>query len=140
MEDGCLVGQDCAHVSSEGLYILADEDSVLLGLIPIGLETSSEVKHRVLEDSGRTDRILLYTRLWWWWMGGSLWRWWMGGGLASVTLGVDREAKPGLILSKLLLIRGFITRVMHRFGAWYTWLVALDHNGLNWVYPHLIVF
>ena len=33
MEEGCLVGQDCAHVSLEGLHILADEDSVLLGLI-----------------------------------------------------------------------------------------------------------
>ena len=30
----------------------------------------------------------------------------MGGGLASVTLGVDREAKPGLILLKLILIQG----------------------------------
>ena len=42
-KDGCLVGQDYAHVSSEGLHILADEDSVLLGLILVGLETSSEV-------------------------------------------------------------------------------------------------
>ena len=42
-KDGGLVGQDCAHVSSEGLHILADEDAVLLGLIPVGLETSSEV-------------------------------------------------------------------------------------------------
>ena len=43
VKDGRLVGQDCAHVSSEGLHILADEDSVLLGLIPVGLEKSSEV-------------------------------------------------------------------------------------------------
>ena len=42
-KDGLLISQDCAHVSSEGLHILADEDSVLLGLIPINLETSSEV-------------------------------------------------------------------------------------------------
>ena len=42
-KDGRLVGQDCAHVSSEGLRILANEDSVPLGLIPVGLETSSEV-------------------------------------------------------------------------------------------------
>ena len=41
--DGRLVGQDYAHVSSEGLHILADEDSMLLGLIPVCLETSSEV-------------------------------------------------------------------------------------------------
>ena len=65
---------------------------------------------------------------------------WMGGCLASVTLGVDREAKPGLILSKLVLIQGFIARVIHRFGSWYTWLVALYHNYLNRVYPRLIVF
>ena len=100
MEDGLLVGQDCAHVSSEGLHILADEDSVLLGLIPVGLEMSCVVNHRVLEDSGRTDRILLLGRLWWGGgggggggvgMGGSLWRWWMGGGLASITLGSIRR-------------------------------------------------
>ena len=48
MKDGRLVGQDCAHVSSEGLHILVDEDSVLLGLIPVSLETSSEVEHWVL--------------------------------------------------------------------------------------------
>ena len=42
-KDGHLVGQDCVLVSSEGLHILADKDSVLLGLIPVGLETSSEV-------------------------------------------------------------------------------------------------
>ena len=43
-----MFGQDCAHVSSEGLHILADEDSILLGLIPVCLETSSEVEHQVL--------------------------------------------------------------------------------------------
>ena len=73
MEDGCLVGQNYAHVSSEGLHILTDEDSVLLSLIPIDLKTSCEVKNRVLEDSRRTDRILLLGQLWWWSIGGSLW-------------------------------------------------------------------
>ena len=43
VKDGRLVGQDCAHVRSKGLHILANEDSVLLGLIIVGLETSSEV-------------------------------------------------------------------------------------------------
>ena len=43
VKDDCLVSQDCAHVSSEGLHILVDEESVLLGLILVGLETSSEV-------------------------------------------------------------------------------------------------
>ena len=32
-EDGRLVVHDCAHVGSEGIHILVDEDSVLLGLI-----------------------------------------------------------------------------------------------------------
>ena len=125
-KDGCLVDQDYAHVSSESLHILADEDAVLLGLIPVGLKTSCEVKHRVLGDNGRTDQILFLGWLWWWWMGGSLWWWWMGGGLTSVTLGVGREAKLGLILSKIILIRGFIARVIHRFGVWDTRLVLLN--------------
>ena len=42
-EDGPLVGHNGMHVGTEGLHILVDEDLVLLGLIPIGLETSSEV-------------------------------------------------------------------------------------------------
>ena len=69
-EDGCLVGQDCAHVSSKGLQILADEDAVLLGLFLVGLETSCEVEHWILEDSGGTDRVLLLGRLWRWGRGG----------------------------------------------------------------------
>ena len=47
MEDGCLVSHDGTHVGMEGLHILADEDSMLLGLIPVGLKMSSEVEHRV---------------------------------------------------------------------------------------------
>ena len=78
-ENGRLVGQDCVHVSSEGLHILADEDSVLMGLILVGLKTSREVEHWVLEDSGRADRVLLLGRLWWWWM---------GGGLSSISLAI----------------------------------------------------
>ena len=42
-KDGRLVSQDCAHVSSKGHHILADEDTVLLGLIPVGLKMRSEV-------------------------------------------------------------------------------------------------
>ena len=42
-EDGRLVVHDDAHVGTKGLHIQVDEDPVLLGLIPIGLETSSEV-------------------------------------------------------------------------------------------------
>ena len=53
--------------------------------------------------------------------------------------GGNREAKPGLILSKLILIRGFISRVIHRFGAWYTRLVLLNRYSLYGVYPSLVV-
>ena len=74
-EDGLLFGSDGAHVSSKGLHILDDEDSVLLGLILVGLKTSSEVEHRVLKDSGGTDRILLLGRLWRWGGGGGGGRW-----------------------------------------------------------------
>ena len=47
-EDSRLVMHDGAHVGSEGLHILADEDPVLLGLILIGIKSSSEVLHLVL--------------------------------------------------------------------------------------------
>ena len=47
-EDGRLVSHENAHVGMEGLYILGDENPVLLGLISVGLETSSEVEHLVL--------------------------------------------------------------------------------------------
>ena len=47
-EDGCLVMHEGAHVDAEGLHILADEDPVLLGLIPVCIKTSNEVLHLVL--------------------------------------------------------------------------------------------
>ena len=47
-EDGRLVVHDCAHVGSEGIHILVDEDSVLLGLIPVRIRSSSEVLHLIL--------------------------------------------------------------------------------------------
>ena len=34
LENSGLVGQNCTHVSTKGLNILGNEDSVLLGLIP----------------------------------------------------------------------------------------------------------
>ena len=64
-EDGLLVVQESAHVGSEGIHILADEDPMLLGLIPVGIKSSNEVLHLVLECSGRTDRVLLREWLWW---------------------------------------------------------------------------
>ena len=47
-EDGLLVVHDCAHVSLEGIHILADEDPMLLGLIPVHIKSSNEVLHLVL--------------------------------------------------------------------------------------------
>ena len=46
-EDGRLVVHDCAHVGSECIRILANEDSVLLGLIPVHIKSSSDVLHLV---------------------------------------------------------------------------------------------
>ena len=42
VEDGRLVMHDSAHVDVEGLHILADEDPVLLGLIPISIKSSRD--------------------------------------------------------------------------------------------------
>ena len=47
-EDGRLIMQEFAHVGLEGIHILADEDSVLLGLILVSTKSSSEVLHLVL--------------------------------------------------------------------------------------------
>ena len=63
-EDGRLVMHDGAHVGVEGLHILADEDPMLLGLIPVCIKPSSEILHLVLNGSGRTDRVLLRQWLW----------------------------------------------------------------------------
>ena len=42
-EDGGLVVHDCAHVGLECIHILAYEDPVLLGLIPVRIKSSSGV-------------------------------------------------------------------------------------------------
>ena len=47
-EDGRLVMHDSVHVGAECLHILAGEDPMLLGLIPIGIKSSHEVLHLVL--------------------------------------------------------------------------------------------
>ena len=94
-EDSCLVIQDGAHVSAEGLHILVDEDLVLLGLIPVCIKTGSEVLHLVLYGGGRTGRVLLQRWLWWWGL---------GGGLPDLSLGTYVDPKPRLILSKLILV------------------------------------
>ena len=58
-EDGHLVVHDGAHVGPESLHIWADEDPVLLGLIPVCIKLRSEVVHLVLEGCGMTNRVLL---------------------------------------------------------------------------------
>ena len=47
-ENARLVVHDGAHVGYEDIHILADEDPVLLGLIPVCIKSSSEVLHLVL--------------------------------------------------------------------------------------------
>ena len=99
-EDGRLVVYDYVHVGLECIHILADEDSVLLGLIPVSIESSNEVLHLVLQWSGRTDQVLLWRWLWWWGL---------GGGLPIFSLGAYWDPKPRLICSKLILIGGLIS-------------------------------
>ena len=48
VEDGRLVVPDYAHVCLECIHILAYEDPMLLGLIPVCIKSSSEVLHLVL--------------------------------------------------------------------------------------------
>ena len=47
-ENDRLVSQDGTHVSEQGLHILGNENSVLLGLVPEGIKAVSEGEHRVL--------------------------------------------------------------------------------------------
>ena len=47
-ENSRLVGHDVTHVNAEGLHILGNEDSVLLGLVPERVEAVNEREHRVL--------------------------------------------------------------------------------------------
>ena len=47
-EDSRLIMHDRAHVDAEGLHILANEDPMVLGLILVGIKSSSEVLQLVL--------------------------------------------------------------------------------------------
>ena len=129
-ENGRLVGQDGTHVSAEGLHILGNKDLVLLDLVPESIETVSECEHRVLEIGAKTR---------WGRRRGRLWKWWVTEGVPSVTLGITRGSKTSRILVKLILVRGFIARVVHSLRSWYTRFVTLDHYSFNGVYPCLIV-
>ena len=47
VENGHLVAHDCAHVRPECVHVLADGDLVLLGLIPIRIESGDQVLYLV---------------------------------------------------------------------------------------------
>ena len=124
-ENGGLDGQDSMHVSAEGLHILCNEDSVLLGLVPECIKAANEGEHRVRSRVGLD--------------GASSEVGYGGGGRPNVSLGIDQEVKTILVLSKLILVRGLIARVVHYLRSWYTRFVTLDHYSFNGVYPRLIV-
>ena len=48
-KNGGLIGQHSTHISTEGLHILCDEDTVLLGLVLECVKALSKGGHRVLE-------------------------------------------------------------------------------------------
>ena len=95
-ENGRLVIQYGTQVSAEGLHVLGNEDSVLLGLVPESIEAVNECEHRVLEIGAAGTG--------WGLCRGRLWRWWVSGGLPNVTLWIANESKTSLILMKLILI------------------------------------
>ena len=63
--NGHLVAHYCVHVCPEYVHVLANGDLVLLGLIPVRIESGGQVMDLVLQCSGRTDRVLLLA---WWWL------------------------------------------------------------------------
>ena len=69
-QNGRLVAHYCGHVGLECVHVLADEDLVLLGLIPGRIESGDQVMYLVFQCSGRTDRVLLMGWWWWWVLGG----------------------------------------------------------------------
>ena len=70
VENGRLVVHDCAYVAPECFHVLDNGDLVLLGLIPICIESSGQVLFLVLQCSGRIDRVLLLEWRRWWGLGG----------------------------------------------------------------------
>ena len=70
VENGRSIAHYYVHVGPKNIHVLADEDLMLLGLIPIRIKSSGQVMYLVLQCSGRTDWVLLLG--WWWWGGGLL--------------------------------------------------------------------
>ena len=64
-KDRRLVVHDCAHVGPECIHVRVYGDLVLLGLIPVRINSGSEVLYLVLQRNGMTDRVLLLRWLWW---------------------------------------------------------------------------
>ena len=62
-----LVAHYCVHVFPERVHVLDYRDLVLLGLIPVHIESRNQVMDLVLQCSGKTDRVLLLGWWWWWW-------------------------------------------------------------------------
>ena len=115
LKNSGLVGQHSTHISTEGLHIQCDEDSVLLGLIPKCVEALSEGENQVL-------RRLLG------------WRWrWVGRELANVPLRIAQGAIPSLIIVQLVLVRGIMAGIVGPLRSRDTRFVPLDRYGFNWV-------
>ena len=58
-QNGFLVAHYCVHVGPKCVHVLDDGDLVLLGLIPVRIESGGRVMYLVLQCSRRTDRVLL---------------------------------------------------------------------------------
>ena len=114
-----LVGQHCIHISAERLHVLCEEDSVLLGLVLEGIKALSKGGHRVLEVGGRTGVSCLCGLQWWWWR-------WVGRGLPNIPLGIAQGTKTGLIVMKLVLVRGLMTGIIGPLRSWDTRFIPLD--------------
>ena len=136
--DDLLVSEDCAHVSSEGIHVLAHGDLVHLGLILECIKLGSEVLDLVLLGRRRTGHIRLCGSGEeggvGWGAGG------MGGGwLANLTRDL-LTTKQSLVCCQLFLIRRFMTQVINRLGSGNAWLILLNDNGLIGLDPSLIIF
>ena len=119
LKNNGLVGQNGMHVNAKGLHIMCDEDSVLLGLIPESIKALSKGEHRVLEVRCGIGGSCLRGLLWWWWR-------WVGRELPYVPLGIAQGSKAGLIVMKLVLVRGLMAGIVSPLRLWYTRFVPLN--------------
>ena len=119
LKNSGLVGQHRTHIRAKCLHILCDEDSVLLGLILECIKALSKGEHRVLEVRGGTRGGCLRRLLWWWWR-------WVRRGLPNVLLGIAQGSKTGMVIVKLVLVRGLMARIVGPLRSWYTRFVPLN--------------